>query len=104
MRLGTALDPILVVASVRGQKLHDVEHAAAPAAPVRSGRVVHRLPDLELVAAHIVTKDFSRGNGITKMPSATAHPFVNPLGPGHVASSGKSKWMPNLGKGDLCHG
>ena len=48
---------------------------AAPAAPVRSGRVVHRLPDLELVAAHIVTKDFSTWHGITKMPSATAHPF-----------------------------
>jgi hypothetical protein len=68
MRLGTALDPILVVASVRGQKLHDVEHAAAPAAPVRSGRVVHRLPDLELVAAHIVTKDFSRGTVSQKCP------------------------------------
>jgi hypothetical protein len=49
----------LVVATLWGQNLHDLEHAAAPAAPVRSGRAVHRLPDLEPVAAHIVTKGFS---------------------------------------------
>ena len=70
IRLISALDAILVVATLRGQKLHDLEHAAAPAAPVRSGRVLHRLPDLELVAAHIVTKGFT-WNGTTKMASGT---------------------------------
>jgi hypothetical protein len=59
MGLIIALDPILVVATLRGQKLHDLEQAAAPAAPVRSGRVMHRLPDLELVVAHVVIRGFS---------------------------------------------
>jgi hypothetical protein len=73
MRLVSALDPILVVATLRGQKLHDLEHAAAPAASVRSGCAVHRSPDLELVVAHIVTKGFSPGTVSRKCPLARAN-------------------------------
>jgi hypothetical protein len=57
-----------------------LKHAAAPAAPVRSGRVMHRLPDLELVVAHIVTGGLFTCHGITKIPSGTAHLFANHVG------------------------
>jgi hypothetical protein len=71
MRLTSNPDPILVTTALCRQELHDLEHAAAPAAPVEPGRIVHRLPNLELVVAQIVTEGFLPAQYM-KIPSSTA--------------------------------